>query len=86
MGPMGRTRGALAGNLGQQGIFKEAVRLKRQALNEKQKTLGTKHPDTLQSLVHLARDLRSPCKFEEAGRLYQQTLEARQKVLGRKYL
>jgi tetratricopeptide (TPR) repeat protein len=64
------------------GRYREALTLQERALDGLGRVLGSDHPDTLQSMNHLAeirRDLGEP---QGACDLFEQTLAVRRRVLG----
>jgi tetratricopeptide (TPR) repeat protein len=68
--------------LGEEGRYDEAERLQRQALEGRESTLGSMHPETLRSLNNLASVLASQHRFNEAEVLLRRTIEGRKIVLG----
>ncbi|KAG2441974.1 hypothetical protein HYH02_009768 [Chlamydomonas schloesseri] len=56
--------------------------LYRQALELRSRVLGAEHPDTIQSITHLANCIKERGQCGEAEPLYQQALELRRRVLG----
>ncbi len=64
------------------GEFDEAGALIRHTLRRRQETLGTGHPDTLNSMDLLADSLRREGKFDQAITQLRQTLELREASLG----
>jgi hypothetical protein len=59
-----------------------AETMHRRALEDQEKVLGPKHPDTLTSVSKLGSVLDSQSKYEEAEAMHRRALRDRQKVLG----
>ncbi len=60
--------------------FDEAEPLIREALEGRRETLGTRHADTLHSLVALGITLKVRRKLDEAESLLREALEVRQET------
>src|SRR5207248_892457 len=65
-----------------QGNYKLAEAMNRQAIKGREKVLGPEHPDTLGSVGRLAEILWYQGKYEEAEAMNRQALEGNEKVLG----
>jgi tetratricopeptide (TPR) repeat protein len=64
------------------GNLAEAEPLYRKSLEGRRKVLGSRHPDTLASLVNLAALLGKQGKRAEAVPLYREALETSREALG----
>jgi tetratricopeptide (TPR) repeat protein len=64
------------------GKYDEAEKLNRRALEEREKELGDRHPDTLTSVNNLALVLQYQGKYDEAEKLSRRALEGTEKKLG----
>ncbi|KAK9790573.1 hypothetical protein WJX73_001224 [Symbiochloris irregularis] len=62
--------------------FREAELLERQALEVRQRLLGSDNPDTAASLNRLAVTVEAQGRLKEAEQLYKQTLAVRKRTLG----
>ena len=54
----------------------------KRALAARERVLGLEHPDTLQSLNHLAFLYEATGRYGEVAPLYHRALDARERVLG----
>jgi tetratricopeptide (TPR) repeat protein len=68
-----------------QGKYEEAEMINRRALDGREKVLGEKHPDTLQSLSSLAFVLLNQGRYEEMEAMNRRALGGREKVLGEEH-
>ncbi|KAF2726442.1 HET-domain-containing protein, partial [Polyplosphaeria fusca] len=64
------------------GRYKSAEAAHRQVLEQREVTLGKKHPDTLTSMNEVAQALSDQGKYAEAEKMHRDTLALREKVLG----
>ena len=62
--------------------YGRAIRLHQQALEERERTLGSDHPETLLSCTALANSFYAAGHFDIATDLFQETLQRRARVLG----
>jgi len=64
------------------GVQDEAARLLERALAGQHELLGDQHPDTLATMLALARQRTTDNRYEDAERLYAEALETSRRVLG----
>ncbi|KAL1989597.1 hypothetical protein VTN49DRAFT_6794 [Thermomyces lanuginosus] len=64
------------------GQYREAETMHRQALEGREKVLGSDHPETLDSVNNLGVALKKQGQYGKAKEMLHQALEGRQKVLG----
>ena len=72
-------RGLIKADMGQ---LDQALDKTRHALSDRERVLGSNHPDTLTTRRELARQLQNLGRHDEAGTLYRQTLDGRRSLLG----
>ncbi len=66
------------------GLFSQSQPLLEQALGIQRRILGTRHPETLQTMTLLGGLLSDEGHYTEAEKIQRQTLVTKQKVLGSK--
>jgi tetratricopeptide (TPR) repeat protein len=71
--------------LEESGSLQEALELKEKVLEARQRTLGSKHPDTLAAMQGLANSYDNLGRWQEAIELFEKVLEASQRTLGSKH-
>jgi tetratricopeptide (TPR) repeat protein len=70
----------------QQGKYSEAEELFQQAADQRERTLGQDHKDTLSSKYSLGVALYSQKKYSQAEELFQQAANGRERTLGRNHM
>ena len=68
------------------GLYEPAIRLLRQAYEQRTEVLGPKHPDTLRSASSLGGALQRVGEYDESEDLLLQTLEVQQRVMGPEHI
>jgi eukaryotic-like serine/threonine-protein kinase len=64
------------------GLFPKAESLLRSAVDIRRRTLGSRNPDTLSSIVSLGDVLREESRFADSEKLLREGLDGRRAVLG----
>jgi tetratricopeptide (TPR) repeat protein len=80
-----RAASQLASALWQLGMYEEAAKLDRRALEGREKVLGKEHPDTIGSVSNLASGLHKQGELTAAEKLYRQVVESTENVLGKNH-
>lgn len=68
------------------GKYAVAEKIRRVAVEKKEKVLGREHPSTLASVGNLGSVLLRLGRYEEAEAMYRRGLEGQEKVLGQEHL
>jgi tetratricopeptide (TPR) repeat protein len=63
----------------------EAVAMRREVLDKRQRILGDEHPDTIRAMSNLANTFRSQGQLKEAAAMRKEVLEKRRRILGDEY-
>jgi Tfp pilus assembly protein PilF len=65
-----------------QGRHRKAVELLQKALAKRRESIGETHPDTLQTMYHLAEDYRYQQKWDEAAEIQEKVVTSMEAVIG----
>ena len=68
-----------------QGRYETAYKNISKAFEERERVLGSEHPDTLTNLGDLAEVVKSQGKYEEAEDMNRRALHGREKILGKEH-